>query len=330
MAKKFLTNLDLNKNQLLNAAIQNLSSAPLSPVAGQIYYNTVDKHIYYYDSLAWIDISGDIQDVIGGNGLSASTSVDGDVITLSLNVDNITVEIDADTLRIKDAGITTAKINNLSTDLNVNSQSTALATAYAIKAYVDQIAAGLGNLEGGWNTQTNMSFPILYSGTIKKGDYWYSTTSGTINTNTGTVVKINVGDVFIANKDSAQSITEADWIVLETNRDQATELISGFAKIATNSDLTTGTDDTNIVTPLKLKTYLDNRTGGYAANIGDGVTTLFTITHGLNATDVLVSVYELPNMEHVMVDVSAPSTSFVTIGFATAPALNAYRVVIKK
>jgi hypothetical protein len=330
MAKKFLTNLDLSKNQLLNAAIQNLTEPPMSPVAGQLYYNTIENHMYFYDGLAWVDFSGDIQDVVGGSGLSASTA--NDVVTLDVNVDGSTIQVNgSDNLEVKDAGITTAKINDLSSDLNVNSGSTALATAYAIKAYVDQVAGGLGNLEGGWDTTVYSSFPQVTSpAVIKKGDYWYATSAGTINTNTSTTVLINVGDVFIANKDNAQSITEADWIVLETNRDQATEVILGLAKIATDAELTAGTNDTNIVTPLKLKTYLDNRTGGYATNIGDGFTNTFYVNHGLATTDVIVAVYEVSTMEHVMVDILAGSTSFVTIGFATAPASSSYRVVIKK
>ena len=62
MAIPFLTgldvrgNIDLNKKELQNAVIQNLATAPGSPLAGQIYFNTTDDKLYFYDGSTWQEL----------------------------------------------------------------------------------------------------------------------------------------------------------------------------------------------------------------------------------------------------------------------------------
>ena len=55
---KYLSNIDLNKNELQNARLQNLAAAPASPVNGQVYYNSSENKFYGYANGKWLLISG--------------------------------------------------------------------------------------------------------------------------------------------------------------------------------------------------------------------------------------------------------------------------------
>jgi hypothetical protein len=54
MSRAFLTSIDLTQNELQNAKVQNLASAPSSPVKGQLYMNSTDNTLYYWDGGAWV------------------------------------------------------------------------------------------------------------------------------------------------------------------------------------------------------------------------------------------------------------------------------------
>lgn len=53
---KFLTNINLGQNMILNAALENLTEAPANPVSGQIYFNTIEQEAYVYNGEVWISL----------------------------------------------------------------------------------------------------------------------------------------------------------------------------------------------------------------------------------------------------------------------------------
>ena len=76
----FLTNVNLNKNEIQNAVVQVLAAAPSSPVEGQIYYSSVDHIMYQYNGTSWVPVgySGTLdamifKGTIGSSGATVSS-----------------------------------------------------------------------------------------------------------------------------------------------------------------------------------------------------------------------------------------------------------------
>ena len=100
MALQFLTGLDvqgninLSKNELQNAVVQNLAVAPGTPLAGQIYFDTVLDKLRLYDGTSWLTVpDGNTAANDFLTGLAFNTS--NGVLTATVsNQANVTVDLD--------------------------------------------------------------------------------------------------------------------------------------------------------------------------------------------------------------------------------------------
>lgn len=88
MSKKFLTSIDLSKNQILNTVVHNEtnSSNISSPSEGQIFYDTNLNRLFYYNGTAWVGAdSNDAVSQLNGNAIV-------DYINSENTIKNISIE----------------------------------------------------------------------------------------------------------------------------------------------------------------------------------------------------------------------------------------------
>lgn len=190
MSRKFLTNLDLNTNELLNGVIQNLGTDPVSGKAGQVYYNTSDQKLKYYNggASAWQYVGNsneEIEDLIAdlidaGTGISVNYN-DG---SSSLVIANTGVVSVAGTVNEVDVSASAGNVTiSLPSTINANTTGNA-ATATALET-ARTISLG-GDLSG--SASFNGTSDITISATVQPnsvalgtdttGDYVASASAG--------------------------------------------------------------------------------------------------------------------------------------------------------
>lgn len=330
---KYLVPIDMNKNEIQNAVIQQLAAAPANPVKGLYYFNTTDNTLYVYNGTVWRDaLANGVNNYneltnIPITNLSSNTTISNAGI-YKLTTSGITVTVN--TAEVSGTGAliiydgTTAVVVKADTIYKIG--STGIITNYveansaitaATKAKITYDSKGL--VTGGADLQAS-DIPDLSS------TYLAATLKGANN---------GIAELGADGKvPSSQLPSYVD------------DVIEGYYY---NSKFYEDAEHTTEITPTTGKIYVDISTNksyrwsgtGYIeisqATIhkyigtitGDGSTTTFTITHNLNSKDLVINVYDASTYEDVIVNITRTSTSAITVNFAVAPTVgNDYKVVV--
>jgi hypothetical protein len=141
---KILNNLNLLKNELQNAAIQNLAEAPASPVSGQVYFDTVSDELKIYNGAAW--------DTVGKEYYIAVVEDNGVKIRLT---DSLNAADD-----VKFTGSNSITITKVTGEDTINIESPNLSLTPGTGDYVSGLA-----VSGHGITETKVAFSTLTAST---------------------------------------------------------------------------------------------------------------------------------------------------------------------
>jgi hypothetical protein len=147
MSRKFLTNIDLNSNELRNGVIHNLATDPLTGVAGQLYFNTVDNTLKVYNGTTW--------DAVG------STEFIGDAVSELLDAGygiELTYDDNADTLTVANTGV--VSLEGTSNEVVVSASSGSVVLSLPDNIHVDVTGDVTGNADTATTLETSRTISL--------------------------------------------------------------------------------------------------------------------------------------------------------------------------
>ena len=332
MALSYLTDINLNKNELQNAVVQKLATAPSTPAEGQIYYDSTvgDKSIHVYNGSSWVSVGGDITgvNITAGTGLTGSVSTTGGQHTQTINLEDTSTDLTSTNsgqygsssaipvITVDRQGrLTAVSTASITTTLTVDGDSTTSDVALATD---DLKILGTSNeIEtAASKSGTDVTLQIGLPNDVTIGNNLTATNdvivSGDLQV-TGTTTTNNV-----------ETVSTSNGVIFEGNAADANELTL-LAGAVTADRTVTLPDATGTVA---LTTDITGRL--HTASIGDGSATSIAVSHNLGTRDVIVQLYDASSYDTVMADVVRTDANTVTVDFAVAPTTNDIKVLITK
>jgi hypothetical protein len=327
MAQKFLTNIDLNQNQLINATFEKLGTDPSSGnFEGRLIYNTATDTIKVYTGSAWKSLPHTIVSG-GGAGIAEALTVSesNGTITLTLAVadtDSAGLLPAAMWQMLNDAtdAATASKLAKRDGNGNISVATPTADGHAATKGYVDAARSGLdvkqsvraattapinlaSDLENGDTLDTNV--------TLATGDRVLVKDQSTASENGIYVVQVSGAAVRATDFDSNAEVTPGAFTFVEegtANADSGWVLTTNgtinvgvtgldFAQFSGAGQITAGTGLTKTGNTINAIGTTDRITANAdsidiaSTYVGQStITTLGTITTGVwNGTDVAVA-----------------------------------------
>lgn len=323
----YLTNLNLNKNELQNARIQNLATAPQNPVEGQIYYNTGDKTIYKWDGTAWSAMGSAYTlppattNALGGIMVGSGLTVAADG-TLRANVESVNGKTGAVTLDKSDVGL--GNVDNTS-DAN---KPVSTATQAALDDKLD-LAGGTmsGDIAMGGNSVTGLADPTN-DGDAATKKYVDAIATGAL-TPKGSVTFANLPALSASTVNTFYNVSDAFTTTADFVEGAGKEYPAGTNVAIIN----TGTDASPVYKYDAMTGIIDTSSFATKQDVNGLITeTTGTIstsatTATVNYTGTLIEAYALQSGEKVVVDMTITASS-VTFTCAAAPSAAVTCVVV--